>query len=167
MPLVVAPQGRVVGLHIKGRTPGEMGMPKHAIDSVRVTPLGADGDYNVYRQEKMKGDPGSALLLMTDEALHTLRTEGWPIERGHLGENVTTEGIAYADFAPGTRWRIGDAEVRIDRACDPCKNLYHLTYVGSQRGPEFLKTMHGRRGWYARVERPATIHVGDQISRIE
>jgi MOSC domain-containing protein YiiM len=39
----------------------------------------------------------------------------------------------------------------VSKACDPCTVLYNLPYVGVERGPEFLRVMMGRRGWYARV----------------
>lgn len=51
----------------------------------------------------------------------------------------------------------------ITRPCDPCSNLYLLPYVGERRGPEFMKTMLQRRGWYARVLTPGRVRRGDPI----
>jgi MOSC domain-containing protein YiiM len=41
--------------------------------------------------------------------------------------------------------------LEVTRPCDPCDELYTLSYVGTARGPAFLRTLAGRRGWYARV----------------
>jgi MOSC domain-containing protein YiiM len=65
---------------------------------------------------------------------------------------------------PGTRYRIGEVECEISKACTPCKNLYLLDYVGNN--PEFLKTTLNRRGWYARVLKEGKIRVGDSIEQV-
>ena len=51
----------------------------------------------------------------------------------------------------------------VSRACDPCTNLYLLPYVGKSKGPQFLKVMLGRRGWYARVLEEGSVRAGDPI----
>jgi MOSC domain-containing protein YiiM len=53
--------------------------------------------------------------------------------------------------------RLGDVVLEVSKACDPCTVLYNLPYVGVDRGPEFLRVMHGRRGWYARVLQGGTV----------
>ena len=152
--------GRVVGLSVKPRTGDEPGLPKRPVSEFQVTRGGVAGDYNRYRTRTLKGDPDSAVLLMTEDVLAALRTEGWPLEPGHLGENILLGGLAYETFAPGTLVTVGDALLEVTRACDPCTELYGLPYVGNARGPAFVKTMLGRRGWYARVLREATVSLG-------
>jgi MOSC domain-containing protein YiiM len=98
------------------------------------------------------------------ETLQVLNAEGWPIRAGDIGENITTVGLPYDEFAPGKVYTVGAAELQISRACDPCDNLFLLPYVGKARGAEFLKTMLGRRGWYARVRREGVVRRGDQIA---
>lgn len=151
----------VVGLFRKPEVPGEHGLPKSPVGEVRVTAAGVDGDYNRYRQEERRGDPDMALLLLTDETLDGLRRDGWPARPGDLGENILLRGLPDAAFAPDRRFALGAVEVEVSKACLPCTNLFALPYVGADRGPEFLRTVLHRRGWYARVRVSGSIRVGD------
>jgi MOSC domain-containing protein YiiM len=150
-------------LSVKPQTPGEYGLPKRAVSGLQITPRGAVGDYNNYREREMAGDLDQALLLMTREVLDALRQEGWPVEAGDLGENLTLAECAEATLAPGVRLRVGEVELEISKACDPCKEVYTLPYIGETRGPAFVRTLVGRRGWYARVLQPGTIVVGAPV----
>jgi MOSC domain-containing protein YiiM len=155
--------GRVVALHRKPEVAGERGLPKPAASELEVDARGVKGDFNRYRTEKLSGDPDSALLLLPQETIRELNVEGWPVAPGDFGENVTTEGIPYASFRPGSTWQLGSVVATVSRACDPCNFLYLLPYVGEKKGPAFLKTTLGRRGWYARVVTPGRVRVGDPI----
>ena len=156
--------GRIVQISVKGRTPGEQGLPKLPIPAARVDARGVEGDYNVYRAERKHGDPDMAVLLMALEELRALQAEGWPVMAGHIGENLTTDGVPYAAMQPGTRWRAGEVELEVSKPCEPCTNLYQLPYVGEARGPAFLKAIVGRRGWYARVLREGEVRAGDAFA---
>jgi MOSC domain-containing protein YiiM len=157
--------GQVHQINVKPRTPGARGLPKKPVDSALVTRSGFEGDFNVYRHEELDGDPDSAVLIMPLETLQELNREGWPIKPGDVGENITTTGLSYNEFAPGRMFSFGSVEVQISRACDPCDNLYLLPYVGREKGPAFLKTMLGRRGWYARVIKEGRVRKGDAITQ--
>ncbi len=143
--------GSVQRLSVKPMTPGQRGLPKHSVESLRITPAGAEGDYNHYRTTKAKGDPNLAILVLTREVIDALRTEGWPVEPGDLGENLTLAGISESTLKPGSKIRIGEALLEISEPCDPCTELYVLPYVGKEKGPAFVRTLGGRRGWFARV----------------
>jgi MOSC domain-containing protein YiiM len=156
--------GTVYQINIKGRVHGSRGLPKAPVVSATVNKEGLEGDFNVYRHEKLDDDPDSAVLLIPLETIQQLNTEGWPIKPGDLGENITTLGIPYGNFSPEKTLSLGEVEVQISRACEPCTNLYLLPYVGKEKGPRFLKTMLHRRGWYARVIKQGTIRKGDQIT---
>ena len=156
--------GRIYQINVKPRTRGARGLPKVPVDSVSITTNGLEGDFNVYRHGELDDDPDSAVLLMPLETLEELNREGWPIKPGDIGENVTTTGIPYDEFAPGRRFTLGSAEVQVSRACDPCDNLFLLPCVGRERGPGFLKAMLGRRGWYARVTREGRVSKGDAMT---
>ena len=158
--------GVVLQLNVKPQTPGEHGLPKKPVASAMVTKRGVEGDFNVYRQEKLRGDPDSALLIMPIEKIRELNSEGWPIKPADIGENLTTSGIPYDSFAVGRIFTAGGVRFQISRACDPCTNLYLLPYVGKTKGPEFLKLMLGRRGWYARVLQEGRVNTGDRISEV-
>jgi MOSC domain-containing protein YiiM len=155
--------GRVFELHRKPKTGTEHGLPKPATPEVRLTASGVVGDFNRYRHEERHDDPAMAILVLPMETIRELGDEGWPVRPGDLGENVTSEAIAYEDWRPGRKFRIGTAVISISKACVPCTNLYGLPYVGVARGPEFLKATLGRRGWYARVVGPGRVRTGDEI----
>lgn len=158
-------QGIVYRLHAKPQTPGEKGIPKISQSELHVTKHGAEGDYNIYRIEKKNGDARMALLLLPLETIAQLEGEGWPVDTGHLGENITTKGIPYEHFALGQRYRIGKIEIEIAKVCNPCITLYSLPYVGEKKGPEFIKALLGRRGWYAKVIKEGTIQRRDRIEQ--
>jgi MOSC domain-containing protein YiiM len=153
----------VAEVHRKAETTGEHGLPKPAVPSIRILANGVAGDFNRYRHEEKHDDPTSAVLLMPSETLEALRTEGWPVQPGDLGENLTTQGVPYEELRPGTVLLAGEAELEVTRPCDPCQNLYLLPYVGKTRGPSFLRTMVDRRGWYCRVRVPGTVRAGDPL----
>lgn len=150
----------VASLNVKPKGVDEPGLPKRPVPRLAITAAGAAGDYNRYRSRELNGDPDSAILLLTEDILQQLRAEGWPVEPGDLGENVLLRGIANAELVPGVQLRVGGAVLQVSRACLPCNELYVLSYVGSERGPRFLKTLQGRRGWYARVLEGGTVVQG-------
>jgi len=158
--------GHVVEIHRKPEAPGERGLPKPSVPEALVTRAGVEGDFNRYRHEEKRDDPTMALLIMPVETLRDLANEGWPVRGGDLGENLTTEGIPYDAYAPGSRFRVGEMEFEVSKACTPCDNLFQLPYVGPERGPAFLKVMLDRRGWYARVVREGRVRVGDAVEPV-
>ena len=158
---------RVVQINVKGAAPDPVGLPKDPVPTVRIDRQGLAGDFNHYRHETLHDEADSAVLLMPRETIEALDLEGWPIRPGDLGENLTTEGVPYESMGPGRRLQVGEVVLEVTRACDPCTNLYALPYVGKVRGPAFVKTMLGRRGWYAKVLRAGTVRVGDPIAPLE
>lgn len=160
-------RGRVVGLHRKPEVSDEHGLPKPAVSEARILRTGVEGDFNRYRHEVQHDDEGMALLVVPRETVEQLNREGWPVSPGDLGENISTSGVPYDAFAPGRRFRAGEAELEVTKPCTPCDNLYLLPYVGAERGPEFLNTMLGRRGWYARVVREGVVRLGDRIESVD
>lgn len=156
--------GRVLQINLKPRTKGEPGLPKRETAHAQLREQGFEGDYNLYRQEEKGGDPDMAVLLMPSETISELVSEGWPVAPGDIGENITSEGIAYADFTPGKKFKIGPAVIEISKACDPCRTLSHLPYVGPGKVAAFVKATLGRRGWYARVLSGGLVRKGDEIA---
>ncbi len=155
--------GRIYQINVKPETPGERGLPKQGVWQAMVNVFGIVGDFNRYRAEKNGNDRDTALLVLPFETIQELQYEGWPVAPGDLGENITMTGIAYDHFRPGGKYRLGSIEMQIARACDPCTNLYCLPYVGRDKGPRFMRTLLGRRGWYARVLKEGYITQGDLI----
>jgi MOSC domain-containing protein YiiM len=157
-------EGRVVRVSRKPEREGEHGLPKMAVAEARITRAGVEGDFNRYRHEVKRDDPGMAILIMPVEMIRQLNREGWPVEPGDLGENLCTEGIPYDAFVPGRRLRVGGATLEVVKACTPCDNLYLLPYVGERRGPAFLKAMIDRRGWYSKVLEEGTVRTDDRVA---
>ena len=157
--------GRVEQINVKPPREGEGGRRKMPVPSAFVCRAGVVGDYNVYRQEEKGGDPDSAVLIIPVETIRGLNSEGWPVSPGDLGENFTTSGVPYSSFAVGKTFSFGGAVLQVSRACDPCDNLYVLPYVAT-KGPEFLRAMLGRRGWYARVLKEGKVERGDGVAEV-
>jgi MOSC domain-containing protein YiiM len=154
----------VYALHRKREVAGERGLPKPAVEEIEVTERGVAGDFNRYRHELLADEPTSAVLLLPLETLEELRNESWPIEPGDLGENITTRGVPPRELGPGVRVQVGTSTLEVTRPCDPCRNLFLLPYAGAERGPELLRALMGRRGWYAKVTKPGRIQVGDTLA---
>lgn len=160
-----AMDGTVIQVNVKGRQAGQRGIPKKPVERAEIRGTGLIGDFNRYRQEKLRGDSDSAVLLLPMEVIEELRLEGWEVQPGDLGENVTTEGIVLEAIGPGTRLIVGgQVELELSRVCKPCQNLRVLPYIGGERLRDFMQTLEGRRGWYARVIREGMVRPGDSIS---
>ncbi len=157
---------KVIQLNVKDKKNNEVGLPKYPISKVTVTSNGMTGDFNNYRHDHLKNTPEQALLIMPVEMIKKLNKEGWPLQPGDIGENLTTEGIPYNEFSPESKFKVGTVEFQISYACTPCHNLEHLAYVGKEKGNEFIKTMIDRRGWYARVLKEGEIAIGDEIQKL-
>ena len=151
-------------INIKPDTPGEVGLPKMPVESTIVTEWGLEGDYNRFRKKEKENDRDMAVMIISTDILNTLNNEGWPVKPGDLGENLTLANIDYASMVPGQQYKIGDVELEISIICNPCSNLYKLSYVGEEKGPQFIKTLINRRGWYARVLKTGQISTGDTVS---
>ena len=153
----------VFQINVKPNTPGEAGLPKVAIDSAQISFSGVEGDYNRFRANKKNNDPDMAIMLISMDILKDLNNEGWPVNAGDLGENLTLVNIDYGKINPGQRYEIGEAEIEISIICDPCSNLNVLPYVGKDKTSTFIKTLIKRRGWYARVIKEGIVSSGDSV----
>ena len=151
-------------INVKPDTPGEVGLPKMPVESTIVTEWGLEGDYNRFRKKEKDNDRNMAVMIISTDILNALNNEGWPVKPGDLGENLTLANIDYASMVPGQQYKIGDVELEISIICNPCSNLYKLSYVGEEKGPKFIKTLMNRRGWYARVLKTGQISTGDTAS---
>lgn len=164
--------GIVLQVNRKSETPGEHGLPKVPADVVRFTANGLEGDYNRFRTQAKGGDPARAVMIMPVEMLRQLNDEGWPVQPGDMGENVTSQGIPYDDFTIGARYQVGEAVIEIAEPCLACMYLASLPFIGQERGAEFIRTLtrmegnalFNRRGWYAAVVQEGAVSPGDAIT---
>ncbi len=91
-----------------------------------------------------------------------LESEGWPLTDGDLGINLLISGFPYGAFVVGKNYLFGATLVQITEPIQPCGYLCTLPFLKTKKSCEqFLKTLKGRRGWYAKVLTPGQISVGD------
>ena len=150
----------------KPKSKGKPGLPKTPTDYAIVSKQGLENDFNNFRSFKKKNDPNMALMLLSYDIIKNLNIEGWPVQPGDLGENLTFNNIDYSKFSPLQQYRVGEIEIEISFSCDPCLTLKHLPYIGNKRVKDFIKTLVGRRGWYAKVLKPGKIKKGDILKKI-
>lgn len=134
------------------------GVPKHAVMSATVTPLGLAGD--VQKHKKIHGGPERALCLFSLEVIERLRAEGHPIAPGTTGENITIRGLDWAAIYPGDRLALGERVlVQITELTDPCKQIRRSFVDG------FFRRIlaQGDSRLYARVLATGELFVGDPV----
>uniref|UniRef100_A0A7S1FCU1 MOSC domain-containing protein n=1 Tax=Noctiluca scintillans TaxID=2966 RepID=A0A7S1FCU1_NOCSC len=139
---------------------------RNAVSELRFETDGPHGDYNHYRQTAKKGTKDRAVSLMTTETLLSLSNNGYALEAGDMGENITLDGPEGA-LAPGVRLCAADLELEITERMIPCKNLEHVAAVAALATPQqraFPKACKNRRGWYARVLTPGQLSVGSSLT---
>ncbi|MDB9722359.1 MAG: MOSC domain-containing protein [Fidelibacterota bacterium] len=151
-------------INVKANTPRQVSLPKMSVDAAIISKWGLEGDYNKFRKEKKKNDPDMAVMILSTDILEALNNEGWPVNSGDLGENLTLTNIDYNKMKLGDKLEIGEVRLEISLICDPCTNLNNLPYVGKEKSTLFIKTLMKRRGWYARVLKAGKVIVGDSVS---
>lgn len=145
------------------------GVPKLPVLEGQVGPLGIGGD--IQANTKYHGGPRQALLWITAEGLDELRTAGFPVYPGALGENVTTRGVDRTTVRLGQRWRIGEVEVEITKMRVPCETLNPYgpgiqkaifdaeVKAGNHNSPRW-----GLAGFYTSVIHGGAIRPGDPVT---
>ena len=104
--------------------------------SIRLLPgLGVEDDAHmggtVKHRSRVARDPNQPNLrqvhLIHAELLDELRTAGFSVSAGQIGENVTTRSIDLLGLPSGTRLHLGDtAAVEVTGLRNPCAQLDHF-----------------------------------------
>lgn len=112
---------------------GEHRFSKGNRSSIRLlTGLGVEGDAHagvtVQHLSRVRQDPTQPNLrqvhLIAAELLAELRTKGYDVAPGQLGENVTTTGIDLLALPTGTRLRLGaEAVIEVTGLRNPCVQI--------------------------------------------
>lgn len=115
---------------------GSHTMSKPRVERVRlIEGLGVEGDAHagvtVKHRSRVARDPAQANLrqvhLIHAELFDELRTKGFKVTPGLMGENVTTRGVELLDLPQGARLRLGEsAVVEITGLRNPCYQLDEL-----------------------------------------
>jgi len=100
-----------------------------------LTGLGVEGDAHlgqtVQHRSRVARDPSQPNLrqvhLIHAELHDELRTAGFVVSAGQMGENVTTRGIDLLGLPTGTRLRLGEsAVIEVTGLRNPCLQLDHF-----------------------------------------
>lgn len=148
--------GRIIQISV---SPG--GVPKRPVEAAEVTVQGVAGD--AQRDREHHGGPDRAVCLFAMETIRALKSEGHPIEPGHIGENLTVEGIEWGAVTPGARLLLGeDVLLEVTRYTSPCLNI-RAAFTAGNYGRVSQKLHPGSSRVYARVLRTGAIRRGDPV----
>jgi MOSC domain-containing protein YiiM len=142
-----------------------------------VAGLGVDGDVHqgrkIRHRARMEHDPEQPNLrqvhLLHGELHDELRDQGFELEPGDMGENITTRGIDLLGLPTGTRLLVGDgAVIEVTGLRNPCAALdglgEGLLAATLDRAPD--GALIRKAGIMAIVVSGGEVRVGDPI-RVE
>jgi MOSC domain-containing protein YiiM len=145
------------------------GLPKRAIPEGFINPLGIEGDSHAHPQ--VHGGPLKAVLIIASEVVEELKSKGYPLFYGALGENLTTRGLSHRDLRIGDLIRAGGALLEITKARGPCSQLdvYSASlkdeiWDQQVKAGDYTSPRWGMSGFYTRVLQPGPVRPGDIIS---
>lgn len=139
---------RVTAIHI---APGSR-LPTTSVDSVVAEAgKGLVGD-------RHHGSRNRQVTVQSGSALEAAATElGHPVDPAGTRRNITVDA-GDIPATPGTRVRIGEAELEVVRVAAPCRLLDDWI------GPGAMAALRGRAGSAFRVLTSGTIRVGDPVT---
>ncbi len=159
--------GTIVQINI---SPG--GIPKRPVPEADVTFAGIRGDS--WAHPRIHGGPNQAVLLIGVEAIEHLRSFGYPLFYGALGENLTVSGLDRALMRFGQRYRVGSVLLELTKMREPCATLdeygigiQRLMFDKFVRDGDVDSPKWGLGGFYARVLEPGAIRVQDTITLVD
>jgi MOSC domain-containing protein YiiM len=146
------------------------GAPKKTISEAKIKIPGLEGDHN--RCRARKGDPENlrAVLLYPIEYIEWLKSLGFPVYPGALGENITTQGIDFRQLRFGDKLKVGEVLLEISKTRTPCngiggfggqKLLDTIWEPEAKHNPSSIKWSYS--GFFAKVLNESTIKKGDSI----
>ena len=144
------------------------GIPKWPISSGMLTPLGLAGDACAH--PAIHGGPKQAVLLIASEVIDELKSLGYPVFYGALGENLTTRGLDRRQLRIGQQLRAGGALIEITKVREPCISLdiygpaiKQEIYDKQVNAGDPTSPRWGKSGFYARVLQPGHVRPDDII----
>ena len=106
------------------------------------------------------GDWHRQVSLLAEESIDTLRAALPDLSPGAFAENITTEGIVLKDLSPGTRLRLGEAEVEVTQIGKEC---HGECAIRKAAGTCVMPT----EGIFAVVRREGVVNPGDTVEIIK
>jgi MOSC domain-containing protein YiiM len=144
------------------------GVPNHPIARGEVTCAGIVGDG--WRHPNFHGIPKRAILLITSEGLDEIKTMGFPVYPGALGENFTTQGVDRRVLRIGRLLRCGSATIQLTEPRFPCeaisvygKGIQEAIYDQRVMRHDPTSDRWGLSGFYAAVIEPGKVAAGDPV----
>jgi MOSC domain-containing protein YiiM len=148
------------------------------VDYIRLMAgLGVEGDAHwgatVKHRSRVARQPQRPNLrqvhLLHAELHDELRTAGFNLSAGQMGENITTRGIALLELPAGTLLRLGDtAVVEVTGLRDPCRQLnrIHAGLMAATLDRDERGQLIRKAGVMAIVRNGGDVRPGDSI-RVE
>lgn len=134
------------------------GIPKLPVQFLYLNIVGFDGDGHNHEKHRT---PMQAVCLQDIEKLDELRDEGYPLEAGTTGENLTMRDLHVNHLSVGTVLRFSSGVViELTKVRKPC-------YVLDAIHPKLKEDVVGRCGMYAKVLHEGALHAGDCVESIE
>jgi len=116
------------------------------------------GDINLAGDDQadrsVHGGPDKAVYVYARDHYPAWQRDGFAVEPGGLGENVSLAGATEREVLLGDVWRWGDALVQVSQPRSPCYKL-SLHTARKDIGRHMIETR--RCGWYLRVLQPGTV----------
>jgi MOSC domain-containing protein YiiM len=131
------------------------GIPKTPRDAVAVERDGLAGDGHAHEKHCR---PDRAVTIQDAELLEELRVEGFDVEPGAMGENITVRGLHVQEMKAGDRLVLEDGGpvLELSQVRKPC-------YVLDTIDPRLKEAVVGRCGFLARVVTPGVLRRGQRI----
>jgi MOSC domain-containing protein YiiM len=140
------------------------GVPKRPVPAADVTRLGLAGD--AQRDTAHHGGPERAVCLYSLDLIERLRAEGHPIVPGAVGENVTLDGLIWADIVPGSRLHFdGGVVVEVASYTRPCAGIREA-FTGLKINRIWQQAYPGWSRVYARVVVPGRLRTGEGVCHV-
>jgi len=130
------------------------GIPKLPQSAALVTFAGLVGDGHNHAKHNT---PLQAISLLDEEVLHDLAREGFFLNPGTTGENLTVRGLGVNRREVGTRLEFsGGVVLELTKERKPC-------YVLDAIDPRLKTAILGRCGFYAKVLQEGSVQPGETI----
>ena len=150
------------------------GFSKAVVPEIRLLAgLGVDGDAHqgvtVKHRSRVARDPTQPNLrqvhLLHAELFVELAAQGFAIEPGDVGENVTTSGLDLLALPQGARLRLGSALVEVTGLRNPCLQLdrFQPGLMAATLDRDAQGGLVRKAGVMAIVLEDGTVHAGDAI----
>ncbi|MDO8302840.1 MAG: MOSC domain-containing protein [Sedimentisphaerales bacterium] len=131
------------------------GIPKVPVPQCQVSISGLEGDGQQHTKHRK---PARAVSLLDIEIVQQLSSEGYPVDAGSLGENLTMKGFSAGTLVVGSRLQFGSGVVL--ELTEPRKPCFVLDAIH----PALKDVTVGRLGWLAQVITPGLLIAGQEIT---